>query len=249
MIEPPLFSRRRFLLAAGLGTQILRAQEPPSQDATFSTDVNVVSVFATVHRKSGEIVSNLTKDDFQLAEDARLQAIKYFSRESNLPLTLGLLVDTSLSQRRLIAEERDASYRFFDRILREDRDLAFVIHFDFDTELLQDLTSSRKQLQHALDLLELPSQQMQRRGQGGGGYPGGGGGYPGGGGGRNRGGGTVLYDAILLAADEMMRKQKGRKALVVLTDGVDTGSKVPLSQCVEAAQPLRYPCLLRPVRG
>ena len=115
----------------------------------------------------------------------------------------------------------------------------------YQTEFLQDLTSSRKKLQDALAQLELPQQPQQRgsyggRGGGGGGYPGGGGGgggNPGGGGGRgHRGGGTVLYDAVLLASNEIMKKQSGRKALILLTDGVDNGSKTPLSQSIEAAQ-------------
>jgi VWFA-related protein len=234
--------------------------------------VKVVSVFATVRDKQGKFVSTLTKDDFTLTEDGRSQTVRYFSRESDLPLTLGLLVDTSLSQRRVLGQEKTASYRFLDKVLRADRDKTFVIHFDRETELLQDLTSSRAELQKALDSLELPADQrpqMQRRGSGnsGGGYPGGGGGYPGGGGvgfpgggigfpgGRRGGGGmgrrgggqqgggnvrtqagTTLYDAVLLASDEIMKKQTGRKALILLTDGVDHGSKTFLSDAIEAAQ-------------
>src|SRR5581483_12424578 len=129
--------------------------------------------------------------------------------------------------------EREASYRFFDQILREDRDMAFVIHFDQEVELLQDLTSSRQKLEKALNALEVARPQLQRQGGGG---PGGG--YPrGGGGGRGRRrGGTSLYDAVLLAADELMAHQKGRKALVVLSDGVDNGSKVSLDEGIRSAQ-------------
>jgi VWFA-related protein len=155
-------------------------------------------------------------------------------------------VDTSGSQRRLIEEERAASYRFFEQVLRPEKDVAFVIHFDFETELLQDVTASRRLLEKALENLEAPAQQRQQRQSpqqtspfpfpGGGGRRGRGGrGGPAGGGG-GRGGGTVLYDAVLLAADELMRKQSGRKALILLTDGVDTGSKVSLSSAIEAAQ-------------
>lgn len=226
------FSRRAFLASAAAGSvgQIcLRAQEP-----TFSTDVKVVSVFATVHDKQGRAVSNLTRDDFNLTEDGRRQTIQYFSRESNLPLTLGLLVDTSLSQRTVLGEERTASYRFFEKVLREDRDLAFVIHFDHDTELLQDLTASRSRLEHALNQLQLPDDQPQQSRRGGG-FPGGGG-YPGQGRQVDTRPGTTLYDAILLASDELMRKQQGRKALILLTDGVDNGSKVSLNRAIEAAQ-------------
>ena len=226
---------RRDVLLSVVGVLGAAKRLPAWQDTTFSADVKVVSVLATVRNKQGQIVQNLTKDDFTLEEDARPQTIRYFSRETDLPLTLGLLIDTSMSQRRVLGQERTASDRFLAQVLREDKDMAFVIHFDREVELLQDLTSSRKKLESALTSLETP-QPQQRSGGGGGGYPGSrGGGYPGGGGGR-RGGGTMLYDAVLLASDELMRKQHGRKALIVLSDGVDTGSKVSLTSAIESAQ-------------
>src|SRR5436305_7513853 len=180
-----------FLLVSG---GLLRSQ----QDPTFSVHVKVVNVLATVRDKHKQIVRNLSKDDFILEEDGRPQTIRYFAQETDLSLTLGLLVDTSLSQRRVLDEERQASYRFLEQVLREDKDLAFLIHFDREVELLQDLTSSRQKLEAALSQLEMP--QMNRRGPGGGG--------PGRGGmGRRRGGGgTSLYDAVLLASDELMKK-------------------------------------------
>src|SRR5579864_1619260 len=122
-------SRRSFLLSAAAAAGALRAQDP--QDTTFTADVKVVNVFATVRDKQGKIVPDLTKDDFVLDEDGRPQLIRYFARESNLPLTLGLLVDTSGSQRRVLGQERTASYRFLDQVLT-DKDQAFVIHFDRD---------------------------------------------------------------------------------------------------------------------
>ena len=219
-------SRRR-LLESGfsilLADRLLRAQ----QESTFSTDVNVVNVFATVRDKKGQIVRNLAKDEFTLAEDGRPQTIRYFSQESGLPLTLGLLVDTSMSQRRVLGKEKDASYRFLDQVLREDKDHAFLIHFDREVELLQDLTSSKKKLEDALGQMETP--EFERR-NGVGGY---GGGRHGGG---HHGGGTSLYDSVLLASDELMKKQTGRKAVIALTDGVDNGSKVTLTSAIESAQ-------------
>jgi VWFA-related protein len=200
----------------------LRAQETP----TFSSDVKVVNVLATVRDKHGQIVSNLTKDDFKLEEDGRPQTIRYFAKETDLPLTLGLLVDTSMSQRRVLEQERIASYAFLEHLMREDKDKAFVIHFDWDIELLQDLTSSRKKLNIALEKLDNP--EFQQSGGAGGGSPGSGG--------HHRGGGTTLYDAVFLASDELMQKQQGRKALIILSDGVDTGSKVTLTRAIEAAQ-------------
>jgi len=110
---------RRSLIAAALGLRAIRLIRG-QQNPTFSTDVKVVSIFATVRDKKGQIVKDLTKEDFLLDEEGRSQTIQYFSRESDLPLTLGLLVDTSGSQRNVLADERSASYRFFDQVLRED---------------------------------------------------------------------------------------------------------------------------------
>jgi VWFA-related protein len=209
-------------------------QASPSQEAsssqetpTFSSDVKVVNVLATVRDKHGQIVNNLNKDDFKLEQDGHPQTIRYFAKETDLPLTLGLLVDTSMSQRRVLEQERSASYGFLNDLMRPDKDKACVIHFDWDIELLQDLTSSHQKLEAALEKLDMPQFD-----QAGGGAPGGGGG----GGHRRTGGGTTLYDAVFLASDELMRKQEGRKALVLLTDGVDTGSKVSLGRAIETAQ-------------
>ncbi len=231
---------RRWLLQAGLATfaVVLAAQQP----STYSVEVKVVNVLATVRDKHGKIVNNLSQDDFTLDEDGYQQTIKYFSRETDLPLTLGLLVDTSLSQRRVLDKERSASGSFADQVLREDKDKAFLIHFDREVELLQDLTSSRQKLQDGLRLLQTPAPEQDRSAGGGGG---GGGGYPGGGGSgrgghsRRHGGGTLLYDSVYLASDELMQKQRGRKAIVILTDGVDQGSKMSLDRAIESAQRAR----------
>lgn len=224
----------------------LPAQDAPTQDKpAIVVDVKVVNVLATVRTKKGEIVTNLGQDDFKLEEDGHPQTITYFSRETDLPLTLGLLVDTSYSQRRVLPEERGASQSFLDNILREGLDQAFLIHFDREVELLQDLTSSHQKLESALKLMEVAQPENDSGsgnggGNGGGGrYPGGGGGYPGGGGGgypQRARGGTELYDAIYLASDEVMKRQKGRKAIIVLSDGVDRGSKVTLEHAIETAQ-------------
>jgi VWFA-related protein len=200
---------------------------------TMSVKVKVVNVLATVRDKHGKIVNGLNKDDFTLTEDGRPQSLKYFARETDLPLTLGMLVDTSMSQRRVLNEERDASESFLAQVLREEQDKAFVIHFDREVELSQDLTSSHEQLRTALESLQTP--ELTRTSGGGGG----GNGDPGQGSGRgsgHHGGGTLLYDAVFLASDEMMKKQPGRKALIVLSDGVDVGSKETLESAIESAQ-------------
>ena len=207
--------------------------------ATMSVDVKVVTLPVTVRDKKGQIVRNLTKDDFVLQEDCRPQAIKYFTQDTNLPLTLGLLVDTSLSQRNVLDQERNASKVFLDQMLTDPKDKAFLIHFDREVELLQDLTPSRDKLEAALQLLNAPQLQRNGGGQSDPGSSGSGSDPQSSGTGQprmSRGAGTLLYDAIFLASNELMKKQQGRKALIVLSDGDDRGSKESLQSAIEAAQ-------------
>jgi len=197
-----------------------------AQEPKIAVEVKTVSVLATVRDKHGKIVFDLTKDAFQLEEDGKPQTIDYFARESDLPLHLALLVDTSLSQRRVLEQERSASYTFLDKLLRPEKDVASVINFDRDVTLQQDFTSSRPRLQAALQHLQTP--QMDSGGSQGTHQHGGGHG--------RGGGGTHLYDAIYLTSDELMTKPQGRKALIVLSDGVDHGSKETLTEAIETAQ-------------
>lgn len=178
-----------------------------AQQPTFSTGVKVVTLLASVRDRDGHIIQNLTKDDFELREDGRPQAIRYFSQESDLPLKIGLLVDTSRSQIHVLGPERKASYTFLDQVLREDRDLAFVLHFDIRVGLLQGFTSSRDKLASALDELAIP-----RRGS------------------------TLLYDAVRQASEELMQKEAGRKAFIILSDGVDVHSRNNIETAIEFAQ-------------
>jgi VWFA-related protein len=200
---------------------------PVGAAGKISSTVKLVTVYAVVRDKHGKIVPSLTKDDFALEEDGRPQAISHFIVQTDVPLTLGLLVDTSFSQRAEIVPERDASYTFLDHLLTA-KDVAFVIHFDRDIELLQDLTSSRPKLQAALQQLNTPQLDRDDNGDNGGN----GGGQRG----RGMGGGTHLYDAIWLASNDVLKKQQGRKAIFVLSDGVDRGSKESLTDAIEAAQ-------------
>jgi len=198
---------------------------------TLSVQVKVVNVLATVRDKHDKIVNNLAAGDFTLTEDGRAQNIHYFTRETDVPLTLGLLVDTSMSQRRVLDQERSASHTFLEQMVRVQEDRAFIIHFDREVELLQDLTSSHERLEAALGSLttpqfthssNAPSDQSSAPGRGSGRH--------------HMGGGTLLYDAVYLASAELMKKQQGRKALIVLSDGVDRGSKESLETAVSTAQ-------------
>jgi VWFA-related protein len=206
-----------------LGDAPLRSQQ--QQGPAISVEAKMVSMLAAVRDKHGHLVNNLNKDDFVVEQDGDPQTITYFAQESNLPLTLGLLVDTSMSQRRILDQERSASHAFLDHVLREDKDKAFVIHFDYEVELLQDLTSSRQKLEASLDALGQPEFSQT-----------GGSSSSGGGRGSHGGGGTLLYDAVYLASNELMKKQQGRKALIILSDGVDRGSKETLQNSIETAQ-------------
>jgi VWFA-related protein len=221
--------------AAAEGATPTSGESAPA--AKLSVKVDVVNVFATVRDKHGKIVQDLTPDDFVLSEDGRPQKIRYFRKDTDLPLTLGLLVDTSVSQRAALDEERTASRSFLDQMVRENQDRAFLIHFDREAELLQDLTSSHEKLEAALSDLQTP--QLKRADSSG--APDTDPDAPGSGrrGGQHAhwgGGGTVLYDSVYLAADELMSKQQGRKALVVLSDGVDRGSKESIESSIAAAQ-------------
>jgi len=209
----------------GLGPS-MQAQDSA---ATIAVDVKVVTLPVTVRDKHGKIVRDLTKDDFTLQEDGRPQTIRYFSQEANLPLTLGLLVDTSRSQTNVLDAERNASRSFLDQMLVQEKDKAFLIHFDREVELLQDLTSSREKLQAALELLKTPSDRDRSNDPNDSGDSRSGSGS-------HHGGGTQLYDAVFLASNELMKKHQGRKALVILSDGVDRGSKTSLESAIESAQ-------------
>jgi len=209
------------------------AQQPPAgapqpgqqveddAGAPIKVDVDVVNLYCSVRNKQNGLVNTLEKNDFDLAEDGKPQTIKYFSKETDIPLTIGLLVDVSGSQRNLIEPERRAGASFFSSVLRK-KDVAFLISFGADSELLQDITGSPRLLQDGLRRLKLnagfsginsgpvPTMSHQR--------------------------GTVLYDAVYLAANDMLSKEVGRKAVILITDGEDEGSTLSMKAAIEAAQ-------------
>lgn len=211
---------------------------------TISVDSRLVNIPVVVRDGKGALINTLTKADFSLMVDGKAQAIRYFDLDRDLPLTLGLLVDTSGSVRDELDAERTASTAFLDSMLTGKDDKAFVIQFSRTVELLQDTTSSRPKLQKALEELDTAAPDNSGSNGNGGGNNGNDPNDTSGqnGGGQNNGrrgyggGGAAFYDSVFLAADELMAKQKGRKALVVLTDGEDRGSKERLADAIEAAQ-------------
>jgi len=208
---------------AALLAQAPAQKKKPAEEElpSIKVDVDVVSVLTSVRDKKGALIASLQKDDFTVLEDGKPQAIKYFTKETDLPLTIGLLVDVSGSQRNLIEIERSAASQFFTQVLRK-KDEAFLISFGEESELLQDYTGSPRLLKEGLNQLRVSS--------------GVGGIHPGPVPTIGQARGTVLYDAIYLAANDKLRSEVGRKVIVVITDGVDQGSRLTRNQAIEAAQ-------------
>jgi VWFA-related protein len=212
------------------------AAQTDGKTPTLSLTANLVNLPVIVRDKKGGLVQNLTKADFSLSVDGHAQVIRYFDRDQNLPLTLGLLVDTSQSQRSVLDEERDASSSFLDGMLTApaDRapDRAFLIQFAREVELLQDLTSSRPKLQAAIKEIGTPNPNERSSDDDDNNSSNNSNGNTS----NYHRGGTALYDAVYLSANDLMLKQQGRKAVVILSDGVDRNSKETLNRAIEAAQ-------------
>jgi len=209
-------SSRRELLLLATGLPAL---------AQFSTGVQVVNVFVTVRDKQRRLVRNLAKDGFNLTEDGRKQPIGYFSAETSLPLTLGLLFDLSGSQRTVIPEQREAAAVFLQQMLRTSMDEAFLAGFNQHAFLIEPITADRSRLERSLRTLEVPrgtDGQISREARG-----------------------SALLDALSAASGEL-EGRSGRKAIVVLSDGIDTASSTTLSAAIEALQ--RADVSLYPIR-
>lgn len=226
------------LLTAALGlvsSSRLHAQEapspggpPPASSAaqqpvdigdtqTLKVNVNLVNLLFSVRDKNGYI-TNLHKEDCQILEDKVEQKIRNFTQEKNLPLTIGILLDTSGSQQNVLPLEQEAGAQFLKDVLTP-KDEAFLISFDINVDLLADYTNSSREIKRALDKASINT------GAGTGSVTGNG---------SPRG--TLLYDAVYLAAHDKLRQEAGRKVLIILTDGQDQGSQETLKSSIETAQ-------------
>lgn len=222
---------KKILVSAAALALVLAAsaQNPPPQKddqpvETFKVSVDVVNVFFNVKGDHGALIPGLHKEDFQLQEDGSPQTIKYFSAESNQPLTLGILIDTSPSQQRVLGMEQEIGAAFLREVMTQ-KDIAFLISFDVDVALLQDYTSSPRDLRVAMNKAHIGGAQPSLMGGGGNPVPT-----------MTSQGATKLYDAVYLASNDMLSKEVGRKAMIVLTDGGENGSRMDLTQAIEAAQ-------------
>ncbi len=213
------------ILSIALAACTAAAQQPsvPQEQKPLKISVEMVHLFVTVRGKHGNIVSDLNKNNFKIFEDGKEQQVAYFSREMNLPLTLAMLIDTSGSQDRLLGAEQQAAKEFLQQILTP-KDLALVIDFDLDVNLLADFTNTRSILDSAIDRAQInapsnPSMIAQ-------------GPFPN----SSRPNGTHFYDAVYLACHDKLAGQAGRKAVIALTDAQDYGSMDTLEQAIDAAQ-------------
>lgn len=204
-------------------------QAAPGTAPTFSVKVKEVNLLALVRDKKGQPVNNLDKKDFVLEQDGRAQTITQLAHESALPLTFGILADTGPGQRKSLADERKAATDFVNRLLRENKDKAFVLHFDKEVELLQDVTASHEKLAKGIDQISVGdtsrnSGSGRKRDEGDPQHP------------HYFFGGSMLYDAIFLSSGEVLKDQQGRKAVVLFSDGEDRDSRTSLQRAIESAQ-------------
>ena len=194
-----------------------QSQNPDASQGGIRVQVNLVNLFATVRdKKTKQIMSNLEQGDFKVTEDGVEQKISFFSRETTLPITLGLLIDTSGSETNTLGAEQEAAVRFLSRVMRKG-DLSMVVSFDTDSDLLADLTDDQGRLDRAINRARInaPSSQGPLAQT-----------IP----------GTVFYDAVYAACHDRLAEEAGRKAIVVLTDAQDEGSTLKLQDSIEAAQ-------------
>ena len=184
---------------------------------TLKVNVNLVNVYFSVRDKNGYI-TNLHKDDCSIFEDKNLQKTKNSTQEKNLPLTIGILLDTSGSQINVLPLEQTSGAEFLKDVLTP-KDEAFLISFDINVNELADYTNSPREIRRAMDSAQINT------GAGTGSVTGNG-----------TARGTLLFDAVYLAAHDKLRQEAGRKILVLLTDGGDQGSQETLKSATEAAQ-------------
>ncbi|MGH9789487.1 MAG: VWA domain-containing protein, partial [Candidatus Acidiferrales bacterium] len=217
VLKEPLSLLLLVVLVAGVPAP---AQQPPvASGGKMKVEVTVVSLYCTVKDKQGRLATTLQPADFEVLEDGRKQLVRYFSRETDRPLRLALLVDTSPSQKEVLPAEKEMAARFLKHVLRPS-DQAMVMAFDANVELWQDLTPELPRLHWAINRLKVNASLRLKPGEKA----------------PAKAGGTVLYDAIYEAANEKLAGSGERRAIILLSDGVDSGSRVTEKQALEAAQ-------------
>jgi VWFA-related protein len=201
-----------FLAAVSCAIPVVaQQQEAQPATSTISVSVQVVAIDAVVRNPDGQLVLDLSKDAFTLKVDGKPTPIRYFNHDNDLPLTIGLMIDTSGSQRVYFDEEALNSETFLTNILTNAKDRALIACFDSRIDLLQKMTTRLNELHNALRRLDYREPEVGP-------------------------GATRLYDSIAALSKSVTGPEAGRRALVVLTDGDDNGSQTSLSAAIREAQ-------------
>ncbi len=210
-----------------------REEVPQDSDEVIKTDTNLTNIFFTAADKNKRFISDLKAEDIRIFEDGQAQDIFTFQQNIDLPLSLAILIDTSASEERTLPDEKEAARAFLENIMRPQRDEAAVVSFTGETTLEQGFTGSVDRLRRAIDHVEFvpPS-----------GYIGGGvvvnGTPPISGTNQSLAGSTAIWDAVWATSEELMVQsaEHTRRAIILLTDGVDTSSRMKMHDAIDRAQ-------------
>jgi VWFA-related protein len=218
--------------------------KPKDEDALSSDDVvrsesNLTNIFFTAEDKHKRFISTLKQEDIRVLEDGAPQQIFTFQQNTDLPLSIAILVDCSISEERTLPEERSAAQEFLEAVLRPNKDEAAIVSFTGEVTLEQGFTGSKERLRRAIDRVEfIPPAGYVGRGVVIPGSPGGTGTPPISGGNNQLAGSTAIWDAVWVTSKELLGEsaQNTRRAIILLTDGVDTSSQVKMHEAIEHAE-------------
>lgn len=218
-----------FVFALSIRAQSVGSAAPPAppqgEIEVESVDTNLATLLLTATDRKGRLVNTLTRDDVRVFEDGAEQRVTTFERQTERPLSLVLLFDTSGSQWRTLPDQKKAARLFLKSIFRPDRDRAAVVEFAGGALLQQPLTSDLKQLEKAVDSINMPdAEQLKKVRQGAANAP-------------SQYFGTAIYDTLFLACYSVLRKSPPdtRRAVILLTDGMDNSSRLTPQQAVTGA--------------
>jgi Ca-activated chloride channel homolog len=203
-----------------------KKEKPPidedGQDEPLKIGTQLVTVPFNVTDKTNRYINDLAKDKVEVLEDNKPQEIFSFERQTDLAITIAMLIDISGSEEFTLPMEKAAGARFFQRVLRPRKDLGAVVTFEGDAELVQNLTSDPAKLERGLDSIRIA---MGAGSVGGVGTP------PINGG--SRAGSTAIWDAVYSVSTDLLRREAGRRVIILITDGEDTSSTLKMKDAIE----------------
>lgn len=203
-------------------------QKPPKKTdevETIKIGTQLVNILFSVQDKQNRYINDIKQEEVEVLENGQPQQIFAFKKELDLPLTMAILVDVSGSEQYTLPLLKDAGGRFVDSVIRFGQDTAAVIKFEGEPTIMQDLTSNPARVRRGLDQIEFVAPPPS--GVFGGATP------PINGGSRQ--GGTSLHDAVFATCSDMLARKPGRKTIILLTDGVDTTSRMKIGDAIDEA--------------